>query len=164
MQIGNSRSAYLARRNIYDLVMPQENDAKAAPNAKAPAHPGQAPAPAPDAQLAQFKKELLAFQAEQETPGGHLAFQMAIPVNERGYGAIPTPAQQKLVNEIFIRHQNDAELQDSKTIFEQTALWSELTENEVNAAQIVKNAKFFYAPDGSIVDRRTATSGVDRMV
>jgi len=165
MQIGNSGSAYLARRDFYDLAAIQNNNAKAASNTKAPANPGQAqgPAPATDAELAQFKKDLLAFQAEQETPGGHLAFQMSIPVNERGYSAIPTPAQKKLINEIFMRHQNDAELQDPKTIFESTALYKELTENEVNVDQIVKSARFFYAPDGSVVDRRTATTGVDKM-
>lgn len=88
---------------------------------------------------------------------------MAIPANERGYSAIPTPSQQKLINEIFIRHQNDAELQNPKIKLENTALWKELTENGLNTDQIKKNAKFFYAPDGTIVDRRTALTGVDKL-
>ncbi len=51
---------------------------------------------ASDAELKQFKDDLLAYQAQQEASGNYPAFQMMIPANERGYVAIPSADQQKL--------------------------------------------------------------------
>ncbi|QEL26921.1 hypothetical protein FQV39_30150 (plasmid) [Bosea sp. F3-2] len=157
-------SAYLPDRPAYDLGAAQRIGAKAPPGTKAPSEPGQSQAPASDAEIKQFKDDLVAYRARQDTSGDYPAFQMMIPANERGYVPAPSADQQKLIDAITARHEQDAELRNPMIDMTKTALWKELTENGVNSDQIAKSAKYFYSPDGSIVDRKAATSGVDRLI
>lgn len=163
MNVTGFGSPYLPNRPAYDLGSAQGNGAKAPSSPSAQPLPNQAQKSPSDAELKEFKDDLLAYQAQQEASGDYPAIQMLIPANERGYVAIPSADQQKLINAIIARHQGDAELQNPTVALNKTALWKELTKEGVNSDQIASGAKFFYSPDGTIVDRRTATTGVDRM-
>ena len=133
----------------------------------------QSPASAPPAttstsDIDSFKKELAAYQAERSNApalnkNGITGYQEAIFPNENGYIGIASADQQRQINDIMIAHRNDPDMSDEKINLEDTAAWKELTAKGLNSYQIAANAKYFYAPDGEIVDRATATRGIDKL-
>ncbi len=81
-----------------------------------------------------------------------LAFQMAIPVNARGYQPFVTADQQKTIDGITDKYRNQENL---------APMWEELTAMGLNSDQLAKSAKYFISMDGRMVTREEATKGVD---
>ncbi|SNR94480.1 MULTISPECIES: hypothetical protein [unclassified Azospirillum] len=81
-----------------------------------------------------------------------LAFQMAMPANERGYMPFVSADQQKTIDNItdkYLQQENPA------------AMWVELTTLGLNSDQLVKSAKYFTTLDGHMATREEATKGVN---
>lgn len=81
-----------------------------------------------------------------------LAFQMAIPVNERGYMPFVSADQQKTIDAITDKYRYQENL---------APMWEELTAMGLNPDQLAKSAKYFVSMDGRMVSREEATKGVD---
>ena len=81
-----------------------------------------------------------------------LAFQMALPANERGYLPFVDADQQKKIDSITDKYLHQANL---------APMWEELTSMGLNPDQLAKSAKYFVAPDGRIATKEEATKGVD---
>lgn len=81
-----------------------------------------------------------------------LAYQMAIPVNERGYQPFVSADQQKTIDAITDKYRYRENF---------TAMWEELTAMGVNPDQLVASAKYFISMDGRMATREEATKGID---
>lgn len=81
-----------------------------------------------------------------------LAFQMAIPVNERGYQPFVTADQQKIIDGITDKYRHQENL---------APMWAELTAMGLNSDQLARSAKYFISMDGRMATREEATKGVD---
>lgn len=84
-----------------------------------------------------------------------LGFQMALPVNERGYMPFVSADQQKMIDSITDRYLNREDI---------TPMWEELSALGLNPQQLAKSAKYFTSLDGRIATREEATKGVNIMV
>lgn len=81
-----------------------------------------------------------------------LAYQIAIPVNARGYQPFVSADQQKQIDAITDKYLSQENL---------APMWEELTAMGVNPDQLEKSAKYFIAMDGRMATREEATKGID---
>lgn len=81
-----------------------------------------------------------------------LAYQMAIPVNARGYQPFVSADQQRAIDAITDKYRNQANL---------APMWEELTAMGLNSDQLAKSAKYFISMDGRMATREEASKGVD---
>ncbi|MFV3127896.1 hypothetical protein [Niveispirillum sp. KHB5.9] len=142
-----------------------------APAAKAGTAPADPAAQQKD-EMAALKKEREAYDAQRNTEirkrekefeqtygrkygqdgDPPLAYQIALPVNERGYQPFVNADQQKQIDAItdkYIYRENLA------------PMWEELTSMGLNPDQLVKSAKYFISMDGRMATREEATKGID---
>lgn len=114
-----------------------------------------------DAYDAQRQAEIRKRQFEFEQTHGRkygqdgdppLAFQMALPANERGYLPFVSADQQKQIDAITDKYLYREDL---------APMWEELTAMGLNPDQLAKSAKYFVAMDGRIATKEEATKGVD---
>ncbi|WP_247877182.1 hypothetical protein [Azospirillum brasilense] len=78
------------------------------------------------------------------------AFQMALPVNDRGYMPYVTADQQKLIDRITDSYLGRPEHEMEK-------MWAELRANGLTPEQLVRTATYFINLDGEVVTRAVAT-------
>ncbi|WP_349591915.1 hypothetical protein [Azospirillum argentinense] len=78
------------------------------------------------------------------------AFQMALPVNDRGYMPYVTADQQKLMDRITDSYLGRPEHEMEK-------MWEELRANGLTPEQLVRTATYFINLDGEVVTRAVAT-------
>lgn len=78
------------------------------------------------------------------------AFQMALPVNDRGYMPYVTADQQKLMDRI-----TDSYL--GRPGHEMERMWEELRANGLAPDQLVRTATYFINLNGEVVSRAVAT-------
>ncbi|MFV3077851.1 hypothetical protein [Niveispirillum fermenti] len=81
-----------------------------------------------------------------------LAYQMALPVNERGYQPFVSADQQKQIDAITDKYRYQENF---------APMWEELTAMGLNTDQLVKSAKYFISMDGRMATREEATKGID---
>ncbi|MQP67657.1 hypothetical protein GE253_20215 [Niveispirillum sp. SYP-B3756] len=81
-----------------------------------------------------------------------LAFQMALPANERGYMPFVSADQQKTIDTISDKYRQQAN---------PAAMWAELTAMGLHPDQLAKSAKYFTTLDGNMATREEATKGVN---
>ena len=117
-----------------------------------------APAAAEQAEseeIARMQKELDAYKRQRDKVVQNRtidppAFQIALPVNDRGYMPYVTADQQKLMD-----HITDSYL--GRPEHEIQRMWDDLRANGVSPEQLVRTAKYFINLDGEVVSRATAT-------
>lgn len=162
-----SSSAILSRLQVKSPASPSVQT----PTAKTGTTPTD-PAAQQKEEMAALKKERDAYDAarnseirrrEQEFEMTHgrkygqegdppLAYQMALPANERGYLPFVPADQQKVIDGITDKYRNQANL---------APMWEELTAMGLNPDQLAKSAKYFISMDGRMVTREDASKGVD---
>lgn len=81
-----------------------------------------------------------------------LAYQIALPVNERGYQPFVSADQQKRIDAITDKYRNRENL---------APMWEELTAMGLNPDQLAGSAKYFISMDGRMATREEATKGID---
>ncbi len=129
-----------------------------------PTNASDAPAPAAEPmsaeqaeaeEIARMQKELDEYKRERDKVVRSRtmdppAFQLALPVNDRGYMPYVTADQQKLMDRITDSYLGRPEHEMEK-------MWEELRANGVAPDQLVRSAKYFINLDGEIVNRAVAT-------
>ncbi|NUB04917.1 hypothetical protein FW320_01750 [Azospirillum sp. Vi22] len=113
--------------------------------------------PAESQEIARLQKELDAYKRQREkvVQGRTIdppAFQMALPVNDRGYMPYVTADQQKLMDRITDSYLGRPEHEMEK-------MWEELRANGLTPEQLVRTAAYFVNLDGEVVSRAVATGG-----
>ena len=135
------------------------SDLLSANASEAPA-PMTAPAstePAESEEIARLQKDLDAYKRQREKvvqsrTSDPPAFQMALPVNDRGYMPYVTADQQKLMDRITDSYLGRPE-------HEMERMWEELRANGLTPEQLVRTATYFVNLDGEVVSRAVATGG-----
>ncbi|WP_247895914.1 hypothetical protein [Azospirillum brasilense] len=129
-------------------------------NASPSPTPMAAPASAERAEsgaIARMQEELAAYKRERDKvvrnrTSDPPAFQMALPVNDRGYMPYVTADQQKLMDRI-----TDSYL--GRPQHEMERMWDELRANGLTPEQLARTAAYFVNLDGEVVSRAVATGG-----
>lgn len=162
-----SSSALLSRLQVKSPT----GTAAPSPTAKTGAAPADPAAQQKD-EMAGLKKDRIAYDAQrhaeiakrekefEQTHGRKygqegdppLAFQMAIPVNERGYQPFVSADQQKAIDAVTDKYRYQENL---------APMWAELTAMGLNPDQLAKSAKYFVSMDGRMVTKEEATKGID---
>ncbi|TWA76917.1 hypothetical protein FBZ83_11759 [Azospirillum brasilense] len=119
--------------------------------------PAPSAASAESDEIARMQKELAAYKSERDKvvrnrTSDPPAFQMALPVNDRGYMPYVTADQQKLMDRITDSYLGRPEHEMAK-------MWEELRANGLTPEQLVRTADYFINLDGEIVSRAVATGG-----
>ncbi len=134
--------------NFSDLLanVPEAPDTTAAPT---PAEQAEAE------EIARMQEDLGAYKRQrdkvvQSRTVDPPAFQIALPVNDRGYMPYVTADQQKLMDRITDSYLGRPEHEMEK-------MWEELRANGLTPDQLVRTAKYFVNLDGEIVSRAVAT-------
>ncbi len=146
--------------------MPGASQSTGSPNfsdllsASASETPAPLAAPAPDEQtgseeIVRMQKELDAYKRQRDKVVQNRtidppAFQLALPVNDRGYMPYVTADQQKLMDRI-----TDSYL--GRPAHEMERMWEELRANGLTPEQLARTAKYFVNFDGEVVSRAVAT-------
>lgn len=115
------------------------------------------PAKAEADDIARMEKDLADYRAGRDkvVQGRTMdppAFQMALPVNDRGYMPYVTADQQKQIDRI-----TDGYL--GRPAEEMERMWAELRANGLAPEQLARTAKYFINLEGEIVSRAVATEG-----
>lgn len=162
-----SSSAILSRLQVKSAA-PTSSQAPAAKTGAAPVDP----VAQQKEEMAALKKERDAYDAarnteiqrrQQEFEMTHgrkygqdgdppLAYQMALPANERGYLPFVPADTQKAIDAITDKYRNQENL---------APMWAELTAMGLSSDQLTKSAKYFISLDGRMVTREDASKGVD---
>lgn len=129
-------------------------------NASASPPPTAAPASAERAEsdeIARMQKDPDAYRREREKVVQNRtidppAFQIALPVNDRGYMPYVTADQQKLMDRITDSYLGRPE-------HEMERMWDELRANGLAPEQLARTAAYFVNFDGEVVSRAVATGG-----
>ncbi|WP_247889961.1 hypothetical protein [Azospirillum brasilense] len=134
-----------------DLLPTRASDAAAPTAAPASADPAERE------EIARMQTELDAYKRQRDTVVRNRtmdppAFQMALPVNDRGYMPYVTADQQKLMDRITDTYLGRPE-------HEMARMWEELRANGLTPEQLVRTAKYFVNLDGEVVSRAVATGG-----
>ncbi|GAA4257358.1 hypothetical protein [Azospirillum formosense] len=124
------------------------------------AAPAAAPASAEQAEhqeIARMQTELDAYKRQRDKVVRNRtvdppAFQVALPVNDRGYMPYVTADQQKLMDRITDSYLGRPE-------HEMVRMWEELRANGLAPDQLVRTAKYFVNLDGEVISRAVATGG-----
>ncbi|CAO3460027.1 hypothetical protein [Azospirillum argentinense] len=106
-------------------------------------------------EIARMQRELDAYKRQrdkvvQSRTSDPPAFQMALPVNDRGYMPYVTADQQKLMDRITDSYLGRPEHEMEK-------MWEELRANGLTPEQLVRTATYFINLDGEVVTRAVAT-------
>ena len=140
--------------NFSDLLPTNASEASAP--AAAPTSAEQTGAEKAEAEeIARMQKELDEYKREREKVVRSRtmdppAFQLALPVNDRGYMPYVTADQQKLMDRITDSYLGRPEHEMEK-------MWEELRANGLTPDQLVRTAKYFVNFDGEVVSRAVAT-------
>lgn len=132
--------------NFSDLL----SDVSKAPDATAtPAEQGEAD------EIARMRTELDAYKRDRDKveQGRRMdppAYQIALPVNDRGYMPYVTADQQTLMDRVTDSYLGRPEHEMEK-------MWEELKANGVHPEQRARTAKYFVNLEGEIVNRDIAT-------
>nr|WP_196242233.1 hypothetical protein [Azospirillum oleiclasticum] len=132
--------------NFSDLL---SDVSKAQDATAAPAEQGEAE------EIARMQKELDSYKRERDkvVQGRKMdppAYQIALPVNDRGYMPYVTADQQKRMDGI-----TDSYL--GRPAHEMEKMWEELRANGLHPDQLARTAKYFVNLEGEIVNRDVAT-------
>ncbi|OPH13850.1 hypothetical protein FE88_07095 [Azospirillum brasilense] len=135
------------RPNFSDLLSANASESSALPAA----------ASTESEEIARMQKELEAYKRERDKVVQNRtidppAFQMALPVNDRGYMPYVTADQQKLMDRITDSYLGRPE-------HEMGRMWEELRANGLTPEQLVRTATYFVNLDGEVVSRAVATEG-----
>ncbi|MFC5359108.1 hypothetical protein [Azospirillum himalayense] len=106
-------------------------------------------------EIARMRKEMDAYKRERDKIVQNRtidppAFQIALPVNDRGYMPYVTADQQKLMDRITDSYLGRPEHEMEK-------MWEELRANGLTPDQLARTAAYFVNLDGEIVSRAVAT-------
>lgn len=123
--------------------------------AKAPDATAAAPAQGEAEEIARMRTELEAYKRDRDkvVQGRKMdppAYQIALPVNDRGYMPYVTADQQKRMDRITDSYLGRPE-------HEMERMWEELRANGLHPDQLARTAKYFVNLEGEIVNRDVAT-------
>lgn len=111
-------------------------------------------------EIARMQKELEVYKRQrdkvvQDRTIDPPAFQLALPVNDRGYMPFVTADQQKMMDRITDSYLGRPQREMEK-------MWEELRANGLTPEQLVRTATHFVNFDGEVVTRAEATTGGQR--
>ena len=126
-------------------------------SAKASDPPAPSAAPTGSGEIDRMQQELAAYRNERDKVVRNRttdppAFQLALPVNDRGYMPYVTADQQKLMDRITDSYLGRPE-------HEMETMWEELRANGLAPEQLARTAAYFVNLDGEVVSRAVATEG-----